>query len=164
MKLLSFGLLYLLLVPKVNAIEVIRPVFKEKIILRIVRAIPDSFESYSLTNSNGREMMLVCAHNRVYDNNSKAFIEYRNFYNLIAGNFIIESNQVCKDMAKFIESVHYGIDENKPFIIALNTQKMTVDKIIYPHIDSMAQDGDEQDLMPKKDIRAFKKPEMNYVN
>ncbi len=164
MKFSSFGLLFLLSVLKVNAIEVIRPVFKEKIILKIVRAIPDSFESYSLTNSNGREMMLVCAQNRVYDNNPKAFIEYRNFYNLIAGNFTIESNQICKDMAKFIESAHYGVDDNKPFIITLNTQKMTVDKIVYPKIDTMAQDGDEQDLLPKKDIRAFKKPDMNYVN
>lgn len=54
-----------------SALEVIKPVYKEKIILRITRAIPDSFEAYSMTNYNGREMMLVCANNRVYDNNPK---------------------------------------------------------------------------------------------
>ncbi len=143
-----------------HALEVIKPVFKTKIVLRIVRAIPDSFEAYSLTNANGREMMLVCAKNRVYDNNPKAMIEYRNFYNLIAGYFTIEENQVCKDMAKFIESAHYGVDQNKPFIITLDTQKMRVDKIVYPKIDPYADDGDEQDLLPKKDILAFGRPEM----
>jgi len=153
-----------LLVDSSFSIEVIKPVFKDKIILKIVRATPDSFESYSLINHNGREMMLVCANNRVYDNNSKAMIEYRNFYNLIAGYFTIESNQICKDMAKFIESAHYGIDGNKPFVISLDTKKMIVEKIVYPNIDPLAASGDEADLLPKHDNRTYKKPEVYYLD
>ena len=67
-----------------QAQEVVRPVLPKKIILKIVRAIPDGFETYSLTNHNGREMVLVCAQNRVYENNPQAFVEYRNFFNEIA--------------------------------------------------------------------------------
>lgn len=141
-------------------LEVIKPVFKEKIVLKIVRAIPDSFETYSMTNYNGREMMLVCAKNRVYDNNPKAMIEYRNFYNEIAGNFTIESNEVCKDIAKFIERAHYGIDEQRPFIFTLNTKTMSVEKIVYPHIDPMNDNGDVKDLFPKKEVRDFPKPQV----
>lgn len=143
-----------------ESLEVVKPVFKEKIILKIVRAIPDSFEAYSLTNQNGREMMLVCAHNRVYDNNRNAMIEYRNFYNEIAGNFVIESNVVCKDMAKFIEQAHYGIDEQRPFVITLNTKRMLVEKIVYPHIDPMSDSGNIKDLFPKKEVRAFSRPDI----
>ncbi len=143
-------------------LEVIKPVYKEKIILRIVRAIPDSFEAYSLTNHNGREMMLVCAKNRVYDNNPKAMIEYRNFYNERAGNFTIESDVICKDMGRFIEQAHYGIDEQRPFIIHLDTTKMSVEKIVYPRIDPMSDSGDEKDLYPKKEIRSFPRPTMYY--
>jgi hypothetical protein len=146
------------------ALEVIKPVFKEKIVLKIVRAIPDSFETYSMTNANGREMTLVCAHNRVYDGNANAMIEYRNFYNEKAGNFIIESNAVCKDMAKYIEQTHYAIDEEKPFIITLNTKKMLVEKIIYPKIDPYADKGDIKDLLPKKEVREFPRPALYYNN
>ncbi len=147
---------------KAHALEVIKPVTKEKIILKIVRAIPDSFEAYSLTNHNGREMMLVCAKNRVYDNNPQAMIEYRNFYNEKAGNFIIESNVICKDMARFIEQAHYGIDEQRPFLITLNTHKMSVEKIVYPRIDPMSDSGDEKDLYPKKEVRQFPRPNVNF--
>ena len=107
-------------------------------------------------------MTLVCAHNRVYENNPKALIEYRNFYNLIAGNFTIESNRVCKDMAQFIESTHYGIDDSRFFVITLNTDKMTVEKIVYPKIDRFSDKGNEQDLYPKKEIRDFIKPEIYF--
>ncbi|MBY0415806.1 MAG: hypothetical protein K2Q18_16660 [Bdellovibrionales bacterium] len=144
---------------KSPALVVIKPVTQEKIILRIVRAIPDSFEAYSMTNHNGREMMLVCANNRVYDNNLKPIIEYRNFYNEIAGNFTIESNAVCLDMAKFIESAHYGIDEQRPFVITLNTKTMSVEKIVYPKIDPMSDSGDVKDLFPKKEVRVFTRPD-----
>nr|BDT27807.1 hypothetical protein BHI3_12730 [Bacteriovorax sp. HI3] len=147
---------------KAHALEVIKPVYKEKIVLKIVRAIPDSFEAYSLTNHNGREMMLVCAKNRVYDNNPQAMIEYRNFYNEKAGNFVIESNVICKDMARFIEQAHYGIDEQRPFLITLNTRKMSVEKIVYPRIDPMSDSGDEKDLYPKKEVRQFPRPDVNY--
>ena len=163
MKAFIFSALLLISLPAFSLV-VIKPVTKEKIILRIVRAIPDSFEAYSLTNHNGREMMLVCAKNRVYDNNPKAMIEYRNFYNEIAGNFTIESNVVCKDMAKFIESAHYGIDEQRPFIITLDTTKMSVEKIVYPRIDPMNDTGDIKDLFPKKSIQAFPRPSMQLLN
>ena len=154
--------LFLSLAFNAHCLEVIKPVFKPNIILKIVRAIPEGFETYALTNSNGREMTLVCAHNRVYENNPKALIEYRNFYNLIAGNFTIESNSVCKDMAKFIESAHYGIDDNRFFVITLSTEKMTVEKIVYPKIDRFSDKGNEQDLYPKKEIRDFIKPEIYF--
>lgn len=156
------SVLFLFLAMSSNAfsLEVIKPVFKEKIILRIVRAIPDSFETYSLTNHNGREMTLVCAKNRVYDNNPEALIEYRNYFNEIAGKFKIDSNVVCQEMGKFIEAAHHGIDQQKPFIITLNTKTMNVEKIVYPKIDAMSDTGDIKDLLPKKEIRDFVSPQI----
>lgn len=143
-----------------HAIEVVKPVFKKELILKIVRAIPDGFETYSLTNQNGREMTLICAKNKFYENNSQAYIEYKNFYNLNAGNFIIDNNSVCKDMGKFIEAAHYGIDEQRPFIISLNTASMKVEKIVYPRINPLDDRGDEKDLYPKKEKRDFVRPEI----
>jgi hypothetical protein len=143
-------------------LEVIKPKFKVKRVIKVIRAIPDSFETYSLTQSNGREMVLICASNRVYDNNKKAMIEYRNFYNEIAGYFIIENNSVCKSMAKFIESTHYAIDEENPFIISLNTNSMKVEKIVYPQIDPFSNTGNIKDLFPKKKVIEFSKPSIYF--
>jgi hypothetical protein len=134
------------------------PKFKERRVIKVIRAIPDSFETYSLTQSNGREMVLICASNRVYDNNKKAMLEYRNFYNEIAGYFIIDNNSVCKNMAKFIESTHYAIDEENPFIISLNMKAMRVEKIVYPQIDPFSNTGNMNDLFPKKKVIQFSKP------
>jgi hypothetical protein len=161
-KLLLFGTL-LFSFHANGALEVIRPVVREKIVLHIVRAIPDSFETYSLTNNNGREMTLVCAHNRVYDDNARALIEYRNFYNEEAGRFSIESDSICKEMGKFIEQAHSAIDEQRPFVITLNVKKMSVEKIVYPRVDPYADTGDIQDLMPKKEKRDFPRPETYYL-
>ena len=139
----------------VQSIEVVKHGFKEKIILKIVRVIPDGFEEYSLSNHNGREMTLVCANNRFHGSNPKAFILYRNFYNEPAGNFIIENNEVCKDMAKFIEQAHSAVDESRPFIITLNKKLKIVEKIIYPNVDPLADDGNINDLFLKKEVLQF---------
>lgn len=140
------------------AILVIKPEFKQKMQLKIVRVIPDGMETYSLSNSNGREMTLVCAKNRFYENNAQAFIEYRNFYNESAGKFIIESNEICKDMAKFIEQAHSAVDENRPFLITLNRSTMSVEKIVYPRVDPLADKGDINDLYLKKDVLLTPRP------
>jgi hypothetical protein len=129
------------------ALEVIKPAYEKDIVLRIVAVEPDSFETYLLTNHNGRVMTLVCARNVVYDNNPKAFIEYRNFYNEIAGNFTIESNQVCKDIGRFIEQSHFAVNHQKPFEFVLNRKTGQVSKIVYPKIDPLADEGDEEDLL-----------------
>ena len=97
------------------AMEVIKFEPRKLIELRIIRAEPDSFETYSLMNFNGREMTLVCANNITYDKNAKAFIEYRNFYNEIAGRFEIEDNKACLELGRFIENVHSAISEEHPF-------------------------------------------------
>ena len=149
---MSLYLPALLFVTSVFALEVIRPQHSEKILLKIVRAQPDSFETYTLTNHNGREMDLVCAKNRVHDNNPKAFIRYRNYYNEIAGDFTIDDDGVCKEMGKFIETSSYGIDEQRPFLILLSTKKMNVEKIKYPNIDPYADKGDVKDLLPKSPV------------
>ncbi len=141
-----------------HGIEVVKREFKEKIILKIVRVMPDSFEEYSLSNHNGREMTLVCANNRVNDNNPKAFIEYRNYYNEPAGHFTIESNEVCKDMALFIEQAHSAVDEERPFIITLNKRTKMVEKIIYPNVDPLEDNGNVKDLYLKKNILLTPKP------
>ena len=148
----------LLFSSQIFALEVIKPVSKKSIILKIVRAIPDGFETISLTNHNGREMTLVCANNRAYEFNKTAMIEYRNFYNEHAGNFTIDGNQNCLELARFIERTHHAIDEERPFIITLNTQKMSVEKIVYPNLDQYSDKGNIKDLFPKSDIRDFKKP------
>ena len=141
-----------------HGLEVVKREFKEKLILKIIRVMPDSFEEYSLSNHNGREMTLVCAKNRVHDNNPKAFIEYRNFYNEPAGKFIIESNEVCIDMANFIEQAHAAVDEERPFIITLNKRTKTVEKIVYPNVDPLADRGRINDLYLKKNILLTPRP------
>ena len=152
---------------KAHALEVVKYEPTKVIELRIIRADPESFETYSLMNHNGREMTLVCANNRVYDNNPKAFIEYRNFYNEIAGNFTFESNQACVEMGRFIENVHSAISEEHPFVIRLNTKSLKVDKIVYPKVDPFTDKGDDKDLLPKPVIRPkpkeikVKKPELS---
>lgn len=139
-------------------LEVIKPVFQEKITLKIVRVIPDGFETYSLSNHNGREMTLVCANNRFYENNKNAFIEYRNFYNEPAGQFMIESDSVCKDMGKFIEQAHAAVDEERPFVITLNKKSRMVEKIVYPRVDPLSDVGRESDLFLKKEVLKNPKP------
>jgi hypothetical protein len=159
-RILTKSLLPLLLLTSINAkaIEVVKHEFSEKLILKIVRVIPDGFEEYSLSNHNGREMTLVCAKNRFHDNNPRAFIEYRNFLNEPAGQFIIESNKICLDMAKFIEQVHAAVDEQRPFIITLNKKTKLVEKIIYPNVDPLSDKGNINDLYLKKDILLTPKP------
>jgi hypothetical protein len=131
------------------ALEVIRPEYTDDIVLKIIRAEPESFETYALTHVNGRVMTLVCAGNRVYDNNPKAFIEYRNYFNELAGNFTLENDRACREMGKFIEQAHFAVDESRPFLITLNRKKGQVSKIIYPKFDPLADEGDWQDLMVK---------------
>lgn len=151
----SFLLLFVL---NAEAIEVVKHEFSEKLTLKIVRVTPDGFESYSLSNHNGREMTLVCAHNKFFDNNPSAFIEYRNFLNEPAGKFVIESNIVCKDLATFIEQAHAAVDEERPFIITLNKRTKSVEKIVYPNVDPLSDKGRIQDLYLKKDILLTPRP------
>lgn len=150
----------------VMALEVIKFEPTKQIQLRIVRADPESFETWSLINHNGREMTLVCANNRVYDYNPKPFIDYRNFYNEIAGNFELESEVACREMARFIETVHSAISEEHPFVINLNTKTRKVDKILYPKVDPFTDKGHIQDLLPKPVVKPqkpapVKKPQLN---
>ena len=142
-------MLWLLLVGQVAATEVVRPVFEQNIELKIVRAEPDSFETYTLTNHNARVMTLVCAHNRVYDNNPRALIEYRNYYNEIAGHFYLADNRVCLEMARFIELTHFAISERHPFLITLDRKGGTVARVVYPRVDPLADEGEMEDLLPK---------------
>ncbi len=161
MKTFSFIFLFLVSI-QAFALEIIKHEFKDEIQLKIVRVVPDSFETYSLHNHNGREMTLVCAQNKFYENNSQAFIEYRNFYNEIAGRFILESNVVCRDIGKFIESAHSAVDEWKPFLIKLSKKEMKVTKIVFPKIDPLSDSGDIKDLLPKKRILDFNRPEVQF--
>lgn len=144
----------LILLSAINAfaLEVIKPEFNKSIELKIVRAEPESFETYSLMNHNGREMILICAKNRVYDDNPKAMIEYRNYYNVIVGYFTIEDDKVCKDMGRFIEATESGISESKPFLISLNPKTHKVDKIVYPKINVYDDEGTFEDLLPKAPV------------
>lgn len=142
-------LLGLLVSSSCFGLEIIRPVIDRRIQLRIVRAEPDSFGTYLLLNQNGREMLLVCARNRVYDDNPKAFIEYRNYYNEIAGNFTLADNEACLEMGKFLEQTSAGISEQNPFVIDLSTSNMMVDRITYPKLDPFADRGTHLDLLPR---------------
>lgn len=147
-----FLLIILAFLSRANALEVIRYESKKKIELKIIRAEPDSWATYSLMNHNGREMILVCANNRVYDDNKKAFIEYRNFYQEVVAHFTLENNKVCLEMGKYIENVHSAISEDRPFLISLNTHSLKVEKIIYPKIDPFADEGNVEDLLPRKPV------------
>lgn len=146
---------YFLLLISFNALalEVIRPDYDHKdITLNIVRAYPDSWETYTLVHNNSREMLLVCAKNRIYDNNPMPYIQYRNFYNVKAAKFILPSDKVCKELGRFIEQAHMAIDEDNGFKIVLSRKNMQVKQIIYPNIDPLADDGDMKDLFPKGKI------------
>lgn len=147
--------LFLLTFLKAYALEVVKFESAKKFELRIVRVDTESFETYSLINQNGREMMLVCANNRIYDNNKKAFIEYRNYYNEIVGNFTLENNQACLDLGKFIENVHSAVSEEHPFVITLNTKNLKVEKILYPKIDPFT---DKEILKEPKPLKLTVKP------
>lgn len=143
---------------KAIALEVIKPeVTNEYLELNIIRVDPGSFETYTLTNSNLIEMTLVCANNRVYDNNKTAIIRYRNYYNLPVYDFKISNNKVCLDMGKFIESTFMGVDEDRPFKIRLNIKNGMVARIEYPAIDPYTDQGEMEDLLPKK--RLFHNPD-----
>lgn len=131
--------------------NIIRPDFSAKNIeLHIIRAYPDSYDTYALMHRNGRVMSLVCQENPVYEHNKRAFIEYRNYYNEVAGRFYLATNKECRDLAKFIESAHMMIDEERSFHISLNRKKMQVEQIVYPAFDPMTDTGSYADLMPKK--------------
>lgn len=135
------------------AIEVIRPDFShKKLILNIIRAYPDSWETYTLVNHNSREMLMVCAKNRIYDDNPKAYIEYRNFLNEKAAHFIINEDKVCKELGRFIEQTHMAIDERRPLQIVLSRKTMQVEKIIYPQVDPLDDRGEYDDLFHKAPI------------
>jgi len=145
-------IIFLAVISQVFALEVVRPEYKDKIHLRIIRAEPDSFETYTLLNHNGREMTLVCANNRVYDNNPMPIIRYRNFFGEEVGDFQLESEQVCREMGRFIESSSFGIDEKRPLLITLSTKYLNVEKIEYPNVDPYSDDGSINDLLPKKRV------------
>ena len=134
-------------------ITIIKPDFQSEIHLNIIRAYPDSFETYTLIHNNSREMTLVCAHNSIYRFNKKAMIEFRNFYNEIAGYFTVDDNKACLDMARFIEGNHMGITEDNPFRLVLDRHKMSVTKIQYPNLDPFSLGGNIIDLLPKKEIK-----------
>lgn len=142
--------------------EVIKPSFDSKLSLKIIRVMPESFDSYSLVNENGIEMTLVCAENTYYGKNKQAFIEYKNYYNERAGNFNFKNNSACLDLANFIKSAHAAVDEQRFFQIELNRQEMQVKKIIYPNVDEYILQGDEKDLLPKKEKRLFPSNDMIY--
>ena len=142
----------ILLLGNLWATEVIRPVFKGNIELKIVRAEPDSFETYTLTNDNARVMTLVCAHNRVYDDNPQAFIEYRNYYNEVAGQFTFADNRICLEMARSIELTHSAVSEEHPFLITLAREGNRVTRVVYPRVDPLADEGPESALLPKAPV------------
>lgn len=143
-------ILLLLISFKAYSLEVIKPDYThKKITLNILRAYPDSWETYTLVHNNSREMLLVCAKNRIYDNNPLPYIQYRNFYNVKAAKFILPSNKVCKEMGRFIEQAHMAIDENNGFKIVLSRKTMEVEQITYPRLDPLADDGKMEDLFPK---------------
>ena len=95
-------------------------------------------------------MTLVCAGNVVYDYNRTAIIRYRNFYNLPVYDFKLESNRACKEMGKFIETTFMAVDAQRPFKVRLNIKTGEVDQIVYPNINPYSDDGDIEDLLPKK--------------
>lgn len=148
----------LILISQAFALEVVRPEFEDKLHLRIIRAEPDSFETYSLMNHNGREMTLICARNKVYDNNPMPMIRYRNYLGEEVGDFQIGSEQVCRELGKFIESSSFGIDEKRPLLMTLSKKKLSVDRIEYPNIDPYSDDGVISDLLPKKRIFINNRP------
>lgn len=143
----------LILSTNVFALEIIKPDYTDKDIhLNIVRAYPASWETFTLVNSNSREMMLVCAKNRIFDHNKRPFIEYRNFYNVKVARFSLPNDKVCRELSRFIEASHMAIDEDDGFKITLSRKDMSVKQIVYPNIDPFSDTGEFEDLFHKKKI------------
>jgi len=135
------------------ALEIIRPDYTDKDIhLNIVRAYPASWETFTLVNSNSREMMLVCANNRIFDHNKRPFIEYRNYYDVKVARFSLPNDKVCQDLSRFIEAAHMSIDEDDGFKIVLSRKDMSVKQIVYPNIDPFSDTGEFEDLFHKKQV------------
>lgn len=160
MKLLCAGAL--LFSSSLFAQEVVKPSFNSKINLKIIRVMPESFDTYSLVNENGIEMTLVCADNTYYGKNKQAFIEYKNYYNERVGNFTFKNNSACLDFANFIKGAHAAVDEERFFQIELSKQEMQVKKITYPNVDEYITKGEQRDLLPKKEKRLFPQADMIY--
>jgi hypothetical protein len=162
---MKYLILFLFSITAKANFEVVKPDFShKKLLLNIIRAYPDSWETYKLVNHNSREMTLVCAKNRVYDNNSLPFIEYRNFHNEIAARFTLPSNEVCLNLGKFVENIHMGISEKNPFLITLSRSNMQVERIVYPNIDPLDDTGDINDLLPKKRIIITYPKKLNNIS
>ena len=141
------------LIRPTHALEIIKPDFHTGTIhLKIIRSIPDSFQSYTLIHQNAREMDLTCSHNKIFDNNPQPLLRYRNFYNTGYIDFILPNEQACQDLVKFIELAHFGIDEQHPLLIDLDKRTKEVSKIIYPNIDPYLDQGDLNHLLPKKRV------------
>lgn len=133
--------------------EVYKHEFPSKMRINFIRAQVDEMSTYKLTSTNGRDMFLVCSKNRFYDNNELPFLEYRNFYNQKVARFDISDNRICLDLGRFIEAVDMGINEKKYFSFDINTQELTVDKIIYPAINPFLETGSIDGLLPKKPVK-----------
>lgn len=133
-------------------LEVIKPEFNDKIELIIIRAKPDEFSRYTLTHINSRNMDLTCKGRILRGEEEHAHLLYRNFYNEPVAHFKIDDNRACAQLGRFIETVHYGIDEENPLRIILSRKHKKVVKIIYPNLDPYADHGDVMDLFKKPPV------------
>ncbi len=160
MKLLLSSLSLFLLFSSNSAqadLTVIKKQFQTKIELKLVRASLGSFDIVEFINENSRKVEMVCANNRAYDQNKKAFITFENFYGRGVDRFEIESNQVCQDLKKFVFITEGAVDEERPFKIEVNLIDQKVSKITYPDIDPYAIWGDMNDLFNKDQVRLIQK-------
>jgi|GEM_PF-4039480 len=151
MKVITITLFFLFILSySVFALEVVKFKRIQPIKLTFIRANIGTFGTWTLTNTKGVEMELVCAKNKYFDNSSHAFLEYKNFYRQVAGKFQITPNSVCKELYQYFKKVYGVISQENPFTFELDPQKKTVYKITYPKIDEFANDGFLEDLLPRK--------------
>lgn len=140
-----------------DKLVVIKKEYRGKLKLNLIRAELGSFDTLEFINENSRRVDIVCANNRAYDNNKKAFLIYRNFYDRVMDKFEIPSNTACEELKKFIFFTEGAVDEKRPFKLVLNIGSKTVSEIEYPDIDPYAVWGDHDDLFEKSKILLIKK-------
>lgn len=100
---------------------------------------------FDLVSENGSTHTLVCSEKIIKTQKTKrSYLNYQNIAHVSVGEFEVTDQQLCGQVARFMEGVFEFIDEDFPMILELSIEKMEVEKIILPDLDPFL------DRLPKK--------------
>lgn len=113
-----------------------------------IKAMPADLDSFELTSRHRQKMILACARNIMFAN-KKAFLRYKNYYNLDAGDFDFDNNNVCLKLQDFLYQTFEGVSEEAPLVFYLDLKKQKVKHIFLPNLDPY-EDGSGVELSSSK--------------